>query len=96
MKCPHCGETMNCYREVKQALANAGIDKDYLQEQVTQTIEAAVKSCFSENLEKYAEKAIRARCNDWSNDRVIKDAIQAAVGQVLLNSIQIKLTRPEE
>ena len=91
MKCPYCGETMNCFREVKQIMANEGFDKDYLQAQIKQTIDAAVKSCFSENLKTYTEKAIRARCNDWSNDRVIKDAIREAVGSILLNRVQIRL-----
>lgn len=91
MKCPYCGETMHCFREVKQAMANEGFNKAYLQEEIRKAIDSAIRSCFSENLEKYTERAIEMRCRDWTNDRVIKDAIQAAAAQALLDSIHIQL-----
>lgn len=91
MKCPHCGETMHCFREVKQAMANDGFDKAYLQEEIRKAIDSAIRSCFNENLEKYTKRAIEMRCRDWDNDRTIKAAIQAAAAQALLDSIRIQL-----
>jgi len=87
---------MNCYREVKQAMANEGFDKTYLQEQIIEAISSAVKSCFSENIEKYTEAAIRAKCNDYRNDRLIADEIQKAVGKVLLGRVQVRLLGEKE
>lgn len=91
MKCPHCGETMHCFREVKQCMINESFDRAYLQKEIKKAIDSAIRSCFSENLEKYTERAIEKRCRDWTSDRAIKDAIQTAAAQALLGNIHIQL-----
>jgi hypothetical protein len=91
MKCPCCGSKINLYNETKHLLDEMGVNKESLQEQITQTINSVVNNAVKENLDKKIENSIKGVISEQRY--VIKDAIMKGTEEFLANKLEVTLKK---
>ena len=96
MKCEHCGHTIHAFKEIKQAMANEGFDREYLMAEIKTTIDAAVRSAVSKAIEPTIAAEMKQRINGYLYDKTISDAIKLAIGEAMREQFVVSLRKGGE
>ena len=76
-------------------MVNEGFDREYIKEEVSRVIRAAVDSSMGEALATYIPQEIKHKVSTFLYDRIVQDAIKNAIGDVLQDQFVVRLRDPD-
>lgn len=103
MKCRNCGHTeVGLYKEIKSLIAEMGITKEDVQNEIRRTVDSYVRSAISENISKYvkefAEEIVRKEFDNhtWSRPtktkEILAECIRNTVAEEVSRSVTISIS----
>lgn len=103
MKCNNCGHTeVGAYKEVRSLIAEMGITKEAIKNQIDQTIDSLVRATLSEKIETYianeVARLVQRHTNYTEIQRLVKKALIQKINDELLQELNfsINIEKKEE